>query len=239
MPILGRPMLGRHLERVRRSRLIDRLIVATSADPSDDPIEKLCGEEGVECFRGSLGDVLDRVYRAAVPYRPSAVARLTGDCPLADPEVIDQVCEFFLEGGFDYATNALQPTYPDGLDIEICRFECLEQAWLEAILPSHREHVMPFIHKNPSRFRIGHFKSTPDLSHLRWTVDEPEDFDLVSNIYNEIYPAKPQFTMADILTVLKSHPEWMSANAKYRRNEGAVKSTQADLAYLNQANKAQ
>lgn len=233
-PILGKPMLVRQLERVRRAGRIDRLIVATSTDPSDDPIEALCRDEGVEYYRGKLDDVLDRFYQAAAPLRPNHVVRLTGDCPLADPVIIDQVCEFYLEGGFDYATNALQPTFPDGLDIEICRFECLEQAWREAVLPSHREHVTPFIHKNPQRFRIGHFRGDADLSNLRWTVDEPDDFSLVTNIYEALYPVDPGFDTAAILTLLAKFPEWKTANTKHQRNEGGKKSLLADAQYMKQ-----
>lgn len=237
-PILGKPMLARQLERVRRARLLDRLIVATSSDPSDDPIEVLCRNEGVECYRGKLDDVLDRFYQAAAPLHPEHVVRLTGDCPLADPAIIDQVCAFYLEGGFDYATNALQPTFPDGLDVEICRFEFLEQAWREAVLPSHREHVTPFIHKNPQRFRIGHFRGNTDLSHLRWTVDEPDDFTLVSNIYEALYPADPCFDTVAILELLEQHTEWKTANTTHQRNEGGKKSLLADVQYIKQTNEA-
>ena len=231
-PILGKPMLARQLERVRKAKRPDRLIVATSIDTSDDPIVALCEEEGVTCHRGKLDDVLDRFYQAAMPLQPDHVVRLTGDCPLADPAIIDKVCDFHIDGGFDYSSNAIQPSFPDGLDVEICRFEILRQAWTEAVLPSHREHVMPFIHKNPQRFRIGHYKNDADLSHLRWTVDEPEDFELVTNIYQSLYPTNSTFDTAAILRLLEQKPEWKTANLKHQRNEGGRKSLLADAQFL-------
>jgi spore coat polysaccharide biosynthesis protein SpsF len=232
-------MLARQLERIKRARRLDRLVVATSVDASDDPIEALCRNEDVECYRGKLDDVLDRFYHATAPLHPEHVVRLTGDCPLTDPAVIDGVCAFYLDGGFDYATNALQPMFPDGLDVEVFRFKCMELAWREAVLPSHREHVTPFIHKNPQRFRIGHFRNDTDLSHLRWTVDEPEDFILVTKIYETLYPTDPCFDTAAILALLERHPEWKTINARHRRNEGGKKSILADAQYMKQIAEAE
>ena len=225
-------MLLRQIERIRRARRIDHFLVATSRETTDDPIESLCGANGITCTRGSLEDVLDRFYQAAQPLQPEHVVRLTGDCPLTDPVVIDQVIEFYLSGDYEYATNALEPTFPDGLDVEVFRFSCLQQAWKEAKLPSHREHVTPFLHKHPGRFKIGHFKSATDLSHLRWTVDEPADFTLVSQIYEELYPQNPAFTSQHILAFLDEHPHLKSMNTHHTRNEGAQKSQREDLLYM-------
>lgn len=227
-PILGEPMLARHIERLRRSHRIDRLIVATSIEASDNPLANLCATLGVECFRGSLNDVLDRFYQAAVPYQPEHLLRLTGDCPLADPEVIDGIIDFHLSGGYDYSTNALQPTFPDGLDVEVFRFSCLEEAWKEATLNSEREHVTPFIHRRPERYRVGHYKQAQDLSWLRWTVDQPEDFAMVEAIYNALYPSKPDFTTADILAFLADNPAVARMNADITRNEGYLLSLAKD-----------
>ncbi len=231
-PILGQPMLLQQIGRVRRATRIDRLVVATSLDIFDDPIEQLCRENNLECFRGSLEDVLDRLYQAAKPFRPDHVVRLTGDCPLSDPDLIDQIVEYHLKNQFDYTSNAIQPTYPDGLDMEIFRFSCLETAWKEAVLPSQREHVTPFIHQQPDRFKIGHFKGPVDLSMLRWTVDEPADFDLVTRIYEAIYPGNPNFTTADILAFLDRNPALKTVNTHHERNEGLQKSLRADKQYL-------
>src|SRR5476649_1017963 len=133
-PILGRAMLLHQLDRVRRAGSLDDLVVATSTESGDDAIETMCAAEGIRCFRGSLNDVLDRFYQAALPFNPDYIVRLTGDCPLADPELIDRVVNFLITGGFDIAGAA--PTFPDGLDVEAMRFSILETAWREATLPS-------------------------------------------------------------------------------------------------------
>lgn len=235
-PLLGVPMLLRQIERLKKSQKIDRLLVATSTEPSDDPIEKLCKEHGIACYRGNLNDVLDRFYQAAREFDPEYVVRLTADCPLTDAKLIDDVIGYFLGGGFDYASNAIQATYPDGLDMEVLRFSCLEQAWREATLPSQREHVTPFIHQQPHRFKIGHYKNSIDLSHLRWTVDEPKDFELVTMIYEALYPKNPNFSTQEILGLLAQRPELEHWNTAHQRNEGFQKSLQADLSLtVNQA----
>jgi spore coat polysaccharide biosynthesis protein SpsF len=227
-PLAGAPMLERQLERVRRARRLDALTVATSAQADDDAIEALCGRLGVACYRGSLEDVLDRFYRAARAAAPSHVVRLTGDCPLADPALIDEVVRYCVQGGYDYASNALEPTFPDGLDVEAMRLESLASAWREAKLPSEREHVTPFLYKHPERFRVGSFRGAPDLSALRWTVDEPEDFALVERIYGELYAANPAFSTADVLALLERKPELRTLNTTHRRNEGYEKSLAGD-----------
>jgi spore coat polysaccharide biosynthesis protein SpsF len=232
MPILGVPMLLRQIERVRLSARIERLLVATSKDVSDNSIEVLCRDNLVQCFRGELDDVLDRFYQAARVHNPHHVVRLTGDCPLCDPVIIDRVVEFHLIGGFDYTSNTIRPTFPDGLDVEVFRFNCLQQAWQDAKLPSQREHVTSFIHQQPDRFTLGNFSCDADLSSLRWTVDEPLDFELVSRIYETLYPINPNFDMQAILDLLDRMPELKSLNTSYRRNEGYLKSLARDRQYF-------
>lgn len=229
-PVLGVPMLFRQVERLRRSKTIDRLIVATSVDPGDDEIVGHCAQEGVDCFRGSLDDVLDRVYRAAASHNPEHVVRLTGDCPLTDPGVLDDVVAFYLAGKYDYASNAVEPTFPDGLDVEVSRFACLETAWREAQLASEREHITLFIYRRPERFRIGHYKIAPSLAHLRWTVDEPRDLEFVRRVYEALYPANPAFAMRDVLRYLEEHPEVGGINVGIERNEGLERSLARDIA---------
>jgi glutamate-1-semialdehyde 2,1-aminomutase len=226
--IMGKPMLMLQIERVLQSKMIDQLTVATSTDATDDTIEKLCLQIKIPCFRGSLNDVLDRFYQAALPWESTHIVRLTGDCPLIDPDVIDSVVQFYLLNGYDYISNTLQPTFPDGLDVEIFRYSILEQAWQEAALPSQREHVTPFIYSQPDRFRIANYAHNKDLSHFRWTVDEPEDFELVAKIYEELYPMNPDFRMNDILRLLEKKPELLKLNKKYKRNEGMKKSLEED-----------
>jgi spore coat polysaccharide biosynthesis protein SpsF len=230
--ILGRPMLALQVERILRSRRIDRLIIATSKGGSDDKIENLCKDLQIPCFRGVIEPVLDRYYEAAKLYQPDHVVRLTGDCPLIDPRVIDDIIDFYFKGAFDYASNTLEPTLPDGLDTEIFKYSVLDAAWNEAVLPSHREHVTPFLYKNPERFKIGSYKNQTDLSNLRWTVDEPEDFELVHRIYEALYPIKPDFDVRDILRFLSQNSSLLKINSKFRRNEGLKKSLGADKLFL-------
>ncbi len=227
-PILGEPMLARHIERLRRSSQLSPLVVATSSEASDDALADLCQRLDVRCHRGSLNDVLDRFYHAAEAFQPEHLIRLTGDCPLADPQVIDATIEFHLAGGYDYTSNAIEASFPDGLDVEVFRFSCLADAWREATLTSEREHVTSFIYRRPERYRIGHFKQAEDLSWLRWTVDQPADFAMVQAVYEALYPANPQFTTADVLRFLAGHPDIARLNADITRNEGYLKSLAAD-----------
>jgi spore coat polysaccharide biosynthesis protein SpsF (cytidylyltransferase family) len=227
-PILGKPMLQHQIERTLRSKRIDKLILATSTDPSDNDLEMLCQKMNLPCYRGDLDDVLDRYYQAALLYDPQHVVRLTGDCPLIDPFMMDQVIEFYLAGGYDYATNTLEPTFPDGLDVEIFSFPALKEAWTTANLPSEREHVTQFICNHPHMFKIGDLRGERDLSHHRWTVDEPQDFEFVTRIYEALHSKKPGFGMADILEFLSRNPEISEINQDIKRNEGLEKSIQED-----------
>lgn len=232
MPILGQPMLLRQIERLKRCVEIDRLLVATSTDPSDDPLALLCREHGIECARGSLSNVLERFVEAARPVSPDIVVRLTGDCPLADPVLIDAVIRRFLEHDDDYLSNCAPPTYPDGLDVEVMRFSCLEEAHREAVLPSHREHVTLFIRRQPERYRLGNYADIVDRSHMRWTVDEAQDFKFVRKVYEALYPDRPDFTTEDIFALLERAPQLLSINSQFKRGEGGQKSLLADAAYL-------
>lgn len=227
--ILGRPMIALQLERVQRATQIDKLVVATTDDKSDDSFVEALTNLGVEVFRGDLNDVLDRYYRAAKKYLPKTVIRLTGDCPLADPEVIDKIVTFFHDGGYDYASNTISPTFPDGLDVEVMSFTALETAWREARLSSEREHVTPYLKNNPGRFRLGSFCQSNDLSQLRWTVDEPEDFQFVTSVYESLYEQKPDFLTSDVLSLLKENPKLNQINSDFERNEGLTKSINDDF----------
>jgi spore coat polysaccharide biosynthesis protein SpsF len=226
--LIGKPMMLRQIERIKFSEKIDTLVVATSNMREDDQIEELCLKNNIECYRGSLNDVLDRFYKAAVKYNPSYVIRLTADCPLVDPRLIDQIIEYYLSGDFDYVSNSVEPTYPDGLDVEVVNFASLLKAWQEAVLYSDREHVLTYIHQRPNLFKIGHFKASQDLSHLRWTVDESKDFELVEIIYKALYPTNVNFNTDDILKLLIEKPELMSWNTIYQRNEGYQRSVEND-----------
>jgi len=224
----GKPLLAHQVERVRRCRTIDTLVVATSDSPDDAPIAALCAELAVPVFRGNLHDVLDRMVRAAQPHAPEWFVRLTGDCPLADPDVIDQVVQACRAPGVDYASNALHPSFPDGLDAECMRFAVLEQAWREARKPSEREHVTPFIHTQPERFALREVRHASDLSGLRWTVDDPADFVFVSQVYEHLYAARPDFGLEDVLALLRAQPQLSALNSATQRNEGYARSLRKD-----------
>ena len=221
-PLLGEPMLIRQIERIRRSRLIEKLVVATTVDLSDNALGDVLSSVGVAHYRGSLEDVLERFYHAAKPYEPEHVVRLTGDCPLADPDLIDEAIHAHLDSGADYTSTALNPAYPDGLDV--MRFAALERAWREARLPSEREHVTPYIYHHPELFRLKSVEQAEDMSSLRWTVDEPADFVFVERVYGELYPSNPAFTTHDVLALIRKRPELLDINARFGRNEGYAKS---------------
>ena len=228
-PILGQPMLARQIERLRRAATFATLVVATSDDASDDPLAAMCAAIGVPWHRGSLNDVLARFQGACAAFGPADhVVRLTGDCPLADPAVIDAVVRHHLASGADYTANAIQPSWPDGLDVEVMRSAVLQRAFDEARLPSEREHVTPYIHKHPEWFRIEHVRGKQDLSYLRWTVDEPADLAFVTEVYAALYPQNPAFDTAAVLSLLEQRPELAKLNGQFIRNEGYAKSLAAD-----------
>lgn len=211
-PILGRPMLAMQIERLRRCGQIDHLVVATSLDATDTAIAQLCDAEEVPCYRGSLDDVLDRYYQAARLFQPSYVVRLTGDCPLADPYLIDEIIKFCRDGGYDFVSNAIERTFPVGLDAAVLRYSVLEQTWQEATLPAEREHVTQYIRHHPERFKIGTYTNSTNRSHLRWTVDEPADFSFVNAIYERLYPDNPGFRSDDIYQLLEREPDLLEIN---------------------------
>jgi len=208
--VAGRPLLARQLERVARARRLDGLVVATSTEASDDPIEALCRRLGVDCARGSLHDVLDRVVGAAAARGAEHVVRLTGDCPLLDPALLDRVVEIHMAGDQDYTSNALERTFPDGLDVEVVRHRALEEAWREARDPYEREHVTPFLYRRPHRYALRSVTGERSLGHLRWCVDEPADLAFVRAVFARLLPIDPDFDTEAVLALLGREPELAS-----------------------------
>jgi spore coat polysaccharide biosynthesis protein SpsF len=206
--LVGRPMIDRQIERLRRARMLDGLVVATSDDASDDPLAEHLAREGVGVFRGPLHDVLARFVGALEAFGPADhVVRLTADCPLTDWRVLDAVARLHLEEGNDYTSNDLERTFPHGLDVEIVRAEALRAAARAATDPAEREHVTPFVYNRPNRFRLGCLKQAADQSAERWTVDTPADFDFVRRVYERLYSANPAFTSEDVLGLEFRHGE--------------------------------
>lgn len=220
------------LARLSAAKRLDGLLVATTTDASDDPLAALCQRLNTPCYRGSVNDVLDRFYQTALTLGPPAtVVRLTGDCPLHDPAVVDLVVANFQNSGCDYCSNTNPPTYPDGLDAEVFSFHALETAWREARLPSEREHVTPFIRNHPERFTASNVAHATDLSHLRWTLDEQRDLALIRAIYQQM--GRLHFTMQETVALLQQMPELTMLNVGIQRNEGYLKSLQADASHGN------
>jgi len=220
--IAGHPMLWHVVDRTRHATLVERVVVATSDDPSDDPIAEFCQSEDIAYFRGSEQDVLDRFYQAARSNCGETLVRITADCPLIDPEVIDNVIRKYQAGDFDYVSNAMRYTYPDGLDTEVFSFNALQRAWREAAKPSEREHVTPYL--RAGGFRIANVESEHPVlpGQYRWTVDEAGDLDFVRKVYST-FPRR-NFGFRDILEVLKETPAVAAAQTLAITNEGYYRS---------------
>ena len=214
-PILGKPMLSYLIERVKRVSEINEIVLATTIHNSDEPVADLGRKQRVTVFRGSEEDVLSRFYEAAKLCKADAVVRVTGDCPVIDPNIVGQVIRCFKEKcrNVDYVSNILKRTYPRGLDTEIFSFKALQEAFEEGASPFEREHVTPFIYNQPNRFRLASVEYPLNLSKHRWTVDTREDFELLQNIISSLYPSNPSFTLEDILELIQAHPEWEALNA--------------------------
>jgi spore coat polysaccharide biosynthesis protein SpsF len=216
--LAGEPMLARVVNRTCRAKTLQEVVIATTTNTVDDVIVKLCEARSWSWFRGSEEDVLDRYYRAAKKYQADFIVRITSDCPLIDPEVIDQVVQEFLERQpeVDYASNTWpRRTFPRGLDTEVMRMDVLERAWREDRNPAWREHVTPYIYRNPDRFRIHNVVSPVDYSAMRWTVDTQEDLAFVRQIYD--YFGHDRFSWREVLKVLEEHPEWLEINRGVRQ----------------------
>lgn len=226
MDLDGTPMLAHVVARARKAARLDTVVVATSTAASDTAIAAWCAAAGVSCERGSEHDVLDRYRQTAVAHRLDAVVRLTADCPLLDPSVIDQVVGAFQSGAYDYVSNTQPPTFPDGLDTEVFTHAVLTRAWSEAMLDSEREHVTPYIWKRPEVFRLSNVTHIPDLSGLRWTVDDAADLDLVRMIVTRL--PSDSTAMQDVIGILESNPDIATGNAGANRNAGYFASLRRD-----------
>jgi len=212
LPLAGEPMLTRLVQRLRRVRRASGIVIATTTNATDNPIAALCETLGVPCHRGSEHDVLSRYADAAREHSADVVVRITSDCPLIHPALIDQVIATYEEGDSDYVSNMLPPTWPYGMAVEVFSAAALAQAHAEATQAAEREHVTPFIYWHPERYRLRNVASPVDLSHHRWTVDTPEDYELVRRLFESLIPAHPEFTQADVLALLDAHPDWMAIN---------------------------
>ncbi len=219
--VMGKPLLEYQIERLQQVKLADELVIATTTNDSDQPIIELCQRLGVAYYRGSEEDVLSRYFEAATKFQADVIVRVTSDCPLIDPGVMDEVIGLYIDNRekYDYVSNALERTYPRGLDTEVFSMAALKKAHREAREQPEREHVTLFMYRRPEQFRLANFSSATDYSQYRWTVDTQEDFELLKLIFQELYTVSNWFTWLDVLNLLDKHPEWVEINAAVKQKE--------------------
>ena len=228
MNICGHPMLWHVVHRARQTQSLDQVVVATSENLANDKIASFCDQQAIPCFRGSENDVLDRYYQAAHWLGADVIVRVTADCPFIDPVIIDQIVVTHVNGEYDYTSNTIDRTYPDGLDTEVFTIEALAKAWREAKLISEREHVTPYIWKHRDVFNLHQVTQSVDQSHFRWTVDEPEDLVFAQTIYEYLYHSDQLFYADDVIKLLEEHPEFLKINQGFVSNEGYLRSLKED-----------
>jgi len=214
--ILGRPLLELLIERLRRAKKLNQVVVATTTDPSDNAIEQLTCRLGVGCYRGSVEDVLDRVLKAAQAYEADLIVETTGDNPFYDPDTIDELITMFEIGQYDFVSNYLSKTFPLGLGVLLFPTKVLEEVGRLTQDPADRENVSLYIYEHPERYRLGSLDA-PDAirrPQYRLTVDRQEDLDLAREIFGRLYPTNPNFTTQDVVRLLDEHPELARMNAQ-------------------------
>jgi spore coat polysaccharide biosynthesis protein SpsF len=213
--IQGKPMLWYVVERTRKAKIVNQVVVATTNDPSDDPIISFCKAQGYSSYRGSIQDVLDRYYQAAKANHADIIVRITSDCPLVDPGLIEITVNALLEKNVDFAANRLPPpftrTFPIGLDVEVCTFAALEKAWHEATKQHEREHVMPYLYDIEGRFKVWQVNNPVDYGKLRWTVDTVADLEVIRKVFAH-YSGRIDFSWLDVLKLSEKSPEIFMTN---------------------------
>ncbi|MCX7875178.1 MAG: glycosyltransferase family protein [Melioribacteraceae bacterium] len=212
LPLFDKPILWHVVERVKKSKLIKNVIVATTDLEEDDLVENFCINNNINFFRGSSDDVLSRYYYAAKKFQSDLIVRITADCPLIDSNIIDEVINFYLNNNVDYASNVLERTFPRGYDTEVFSFNALEKAFIEAENLSEREHVTPFIYNHPDLFKLLSFKHKKDYSFYRLTVDTQEDYSLIKIIYDSLFIKNNFFGLTEVINFLENNPELTKIN---------------------------
>jgi spore coat polysaccharide biosynthesis protein SpsF len=220
MPLCGKTIIQRMIERVLEAKLAGTIVVITTTDSSDDIIENICNENRINIYRGHPTDLVDRHFKAALEYNADSVVKIPSDCPLIDPGVIDRVLKYYSDnsGTYDYVSNLHPATYPDGNDVEIMSMSSLKIAWENAAKDFEREHTTPYIWENPDKFRIGNVEWETGLDYSmshRFTIDYMEDYLFIKAVYDELYPSNPEFSLNDILELLEQKPEIKKLNEKY------------------------
>ena len=222
--LAGRPVLSHVFNQLSYSKMLDKMVLATSNNKSDDPIERWAIQNQIEYYRGDLNNVLKRFFDAAKYFRADVIVRITADCPLIDPNVVDHVIDGFIKGDYDYYANINPPTFPDGLDTEVFSFCTLEKAFINAKKKSEIEHVTPYVINHPEQFKIGNYKMAMNYEHYRWTLDNPEDYHFLSKIFDNLYHENSYIKYTDVIKFLDINKSLLVINKNLRRNEGLVKS---------------
>lgn len=218
--IQGKPLLRQLHDRMAFSRFIDKIVIATAEGEANRPIWEFAKEHNIDYFAGSESDLTDRLYQTGKKYNADIIVRVTGDCPLVDYRIIDRMVQFYLDNRdkYDFVSNTIETTYPDGLDLDMMPFTTIEKMWNEVKDPFWREWFNSYIVEHPQDFRLANIKNDKDLSDLRWTVDYEEDFVFVKKVFDELYPKKKDFSMEDVLKLIEEDPSILEINSKYTRN---------------------
>lgn len=220
-PVMGRPLLSYLLERLDSLKKAATTIIATTTNPQDDLIERFAKQNNRLLFRGSEEDVLDRFYQTCRKYPADLIVRITGDCPLMDPSIIDEALDRFQESSqsLDYLSNTLVRSFPRGMDVEVFTFTALKEAAAKATKTFDREHVTPYMYQQQNHFHLQNFTHKPDLSNFRLTVDTSEDFLLIRKILETLYPLNKKFTLDDMILAFEKHPDWIEINRHIKQKE--------------------
>jgi spore coat polysaccharide biosynthesis protein SpsF len=211
--VLGKPLLKYQIERIKKVKSIDQIVVATTNKEEDNQIVEFCIEQSLPYYRGSEEDVLERYFQTALQFNADIIVRLTSDCPIIDPNIIENVINYYMQNEFDYVSNTLKRTFPRGMDTEVFSFKVLKKAFIKADEPHFREHVTPYLYLNPNIFKLGSIESDFNNSQYRLTVDTTEDFNLIQKIIKELYPDNGEFSLEEVIKWLKSNPDWAELNS--------------------------
>ncbi len=226
--IKGKSLLELYVNRIKPSKQIEQIVIATTTLSEDDRIEAVTRQLGLHCFRGSENDLIDRYYQCALEFKADIIVRITPDDPFVDYQVVDRAIEIFKDNSVDFVTNHFNPTFPEGLDVEVYSMRALERCWKRAKLYSDREHVSPYIHSHQNEFKIINFEQEEDLSNYRWTIDHECDFQMASSVYDYLYEKNKIFLQQDIVELLREHPEISEMNCHIQRKEGLAVSRAKD-----------
>jgi spore coat polysaccharide biosynthesis protein SpsF (cytidylyltransferase family) len=222
-----KPMIWHVVNRVKKIKNVEQIALITTRKKIDKILLEIAKKYGIMGYAGDVNDLLNRHYQCAIKIDADPIIRITSDCPLIDPKIVEKVLKFYLDNDYDYVSNIIEPSFPDGLDVEVFSLNALKKAVKNAKLSSEREHMSPYFTKNPNKFKLYNIKNKKNLSHMRWTVDQKQDLTFVRKIYAKMKP-KTIFSMKEILKIISEDPELQNINKGIKRNEGYTKSLKND-----------